>query len=122
MRENRPYGSEGGVAGRPAIPTPIGFFQGTARAFDDPPKQQCPGPSDRTGASTERHRRAIDLAIPRQVASPQSPTTFHQTNGTMPSSTEEGKDQEQETPHRNIRRRDQALTRWGSVIVADGEK
>ena len=23
MRENRPYGSEGGVAGQPAIPTPI---------------------------------------------------------------------------------------------------
>jgi hypothetical protein len=68
-----------------------GIFAGIALAFDETTKQQCPGPYQRTGASTERHRRAIDLVIPRRVASPQSPTPFHQTNDTMPSSTEERK-------------------------------
>ena len=68
-----------------------GIFRGIALAFDNTTKQQCPDPCDRTGASKERHRRAIDLAIPRRVASPQSPTPFHQTNDTMSPSTEEGK-------------------------------
>ena len=31
-----------------------------------------------------RHRRALDLAIPRWVASPQSPTPFHQTTVSIP--------------------------------------
>ena len=75
-----------------------GIFPGIALAFDDTTKQQCPGPYDRTGASKERHRRAIDLAIPRRVASPQSPTPFRQTNGTMPASTEERKTYRNENP------------------------
>jgi hypothetical protein len=37
-----------------------GISQGMTLAFDDS-KQQCPGPNERTGASTERHRRAFDL-------------------------------------------------------------
>ena len=68
-----------------------GIFPGIALAFDDTAKQQCPDPYDGTGASTERHRRAIDLAIPRRVASPQSPTPFRQTDDTLPSSNEERK-------------------------------
>jgi len=99
-----------------------GIFKGIALAFDDTTKQQCPDPYDRTGASTERRRRAIDLTIPRRVASPQSPTPFRQTNDTMPSSIEEGKTYRNENPGMLGRRRAQALTRWGSVIVTDGEK
>lgn len=75
-----------------------GIFKGIALAFDDTTKQQCPDPYDRTGASTERRRRAIDLTIPRRVASPQSPTPFRQTNDTMPSSIEEGKTYRNENP------------------------
>ena len=86
------------------------IFKGIALAFDDP-KQLCPGPNERTGASTERHRRAIDLVIPCRVASPQSPTPFHQTPTLCT------------TKNRQTRLGGtRQTTRWGSVIVAEGKK
>ncbi len=67
-----------------AAPDP-GIFRGIALAFDDTPKKRCPDPSRGAGAPG-RHRRAVDLAIPCQVASPQSLTLFRQTSESMPGS------------------------------------
>jgi hypothetical protein len=42
MRENRPYGSEGGVAGEPAIPTPIVRSTGSERTKKEVRKTSRP--------------------------------------------------------------------------------
>ena len=66
-----------------APPQPPGFSKASLRRSMTPLKQDCPGPHEQDRGIQERHRRAIDLVIPRRVASPQSPTPFHQTSGTM---------------------------------------
>jgi len=83
LGSSRPTGNEEGCILTGAPPQTPGFSQAFLRRSMTLPNETAPAPTGRTGASQERHRRAIGLVIPCRVASPQSPTPFHQTYDTM---------------------------------------